>query len=93
MTSDAIYCFDRASVLFSIYPDGLTGRRVIAEISEDALRDLFGATGGGDSLVQACREHFGVIEQTALHHHRRDPTRPVALVTDDFSVSAVVSEA
>lgn len=85
MECDAIYCFDRASVLFAIYPDGRNGPRVIAEISEDALRDLFGATGGGDSLVEACKEHFDAIEPMALCHHRREPTRPVVLSIDDFS--------
>ncbi|MBO9651429.1 MAG: hypothetical protein J7605_23245 [Variovorax sp.] len=92
MESDAIYCFDRAAVLFPIYPEGRAHRRVIAEISEDALRDLFGATGGGDSLVQACREHFDVIEQMALHRHRHEPTHPVVLATDDFSVPTVYSD-
>ncbi|SCK28221.1 hypothetical protein VAR608DRAFT_2342 [Variovorax sp. HW608] len=92
MESDAIYCFDRASVLFPIYPEGRSGRRVIAEISEDTLRDLFGATGGGDSLVQACRDHFDVIEQVALHHHRREPTQPVVLGTDHFTLPAAVSD-
>ncbi|WP_177142872.1 hypothetical protein [Variovorax sp. YR216] len=86
MEFDAIYCFDRASVLFPIYPDGPSGRRVIAEISEDALRNLFGAAGGGDSLVQACKEHFDVIEQMAVHLHRRDPHRPLLLATGDFSL-------
>ena len=28
MTSDAIYCFDRASVLFAIYPEGSPEPRV-----------------------------------------------------------------
>ena len=93
METDAIYCFDRASVLFPIFPDGRGGRRVIAEISEDALRDLFGAAGGGDSLVQACKEHFDVIEQTALHHYRHDPPRQVMLSTDHFSLPRILSEA
>ncbi|MBB3181958.1 hypothetical protein [Variovorax sp. Sphag1AA] len=91
MEADAIYCFDRASVLFPIYPDGPTGHRVIAEISEDTLRDLFGATGGGESLVQACKEHFDVIEQMALHLHRRDPHRSLILETQDFSLPAMFS--
>ena len=86
MECDAVYCFDRASVLFAIHPEGAGGPRLIAEISEDALRDLFGATGGGDSLVQALREHFDVIEQMALCHHRHQPSRPVVLCTQDFAL-------
>ena len=46
MNCDAIYCFDRASVLFAIYPEGRAGPRVVAQISEDALRDIFDAHGG-----------------------------------------------
>ena len=93
MNSDVIYCFDRASVLFVIHPEGHGSPRVIGEISEDALRDLFGAAGGGDSLVTACKEHFDVIEQMALQHYRREPTRPVMLATDDFSLHATFSDA
>jgi hypothetical protein len=85
MTSDAIYCFDRASVLFAIYPEGSPEPRVVAAIAEDALRDVFGARGGGDSLVETCREHFDLIEQAALRHYRHDPGRPVMLGIDDFA--------
>jgi hypothetical protein len=85
MTSDAIYCFDRASVLFAIYPEGTAGPRVVAEIAEDALRDVFGAQGGGQSLVEACRDHFNQIKAAALHHYRHDPEKAVALETGDFA--------
>ncbi|MEJ8827004.1 hypothetical protein WKW80_34250 [Variovorax humicola] len=84
MDCDAIYCFDRGSVLFALYPRGSDGPRVVAEISEDALRDLFGARGGGDSLVEACRDNFGQIEKVALLHYRRHPAKPVLLATGDF---------
>lgn len=85
MTSDAIYCFDRASVLFAFYPQGSPEPRVLAEISEDALRDVFGAHGGGDSLVEACRDHADLIEQAALQRYRHDPGKPVMLGIDDFA--------
>ncbi|MDN8615202.1 hypothetical protein [Variovorax ginsengisoli] len=86
MTTDAIYCFDRASVLFAIYPEGDGGPRVVAEITEDALRDIFGAQGGGDSLVEACREHADRIEGAAMRHYRHDPEKPVLLQTADFEL-------
>jgi len=57
---------------------------VLGEISEDALRDVFGAQ-GGDSLVEACRDHFDLIEQAALQHYRHDPEKPVTLGIDDFA--------
>lgn len=85
MTSDASYCFDLASVLFAIYPKGSAGPRIVAEISEDALRDVFGAQGGGDSLVAACCEHFDQIKAAALDHYRRGPEKPVVLETGDFA--------
>jgi len=84
MAFDAIYCFDRASVLFAIYPNGPEGPRVVAEISEDALRDIFGARGGGSSLVEACRNHFDLIEEAALQRCRHAPGKPVTLKTRDF---------
>ena len=85
MTSDAIYCFDRASVLFAIHPEGDGGPRVVAETTEDTLRDIFGAQGGGDGLVFAWREHADRIEEAAMRHSRRDP-EPVALQTVDFEL-------
>lgn len=88
MTSDAIYCFDRASVLFAIYPTGSAGLRIVAQIAEEALRDVFGAQGGGQSLVTACRDHFDQIEAAALRHYRRDPRKPVLLETADFAVAS-----
>jgi hypothetical protein len=92
MTCEAIYCFDMATVRFAIYPDGLDGPRILAEISEDALRDLFGARGGGDSLVRACQTHFNVIETTALARHRAAPLKPITLNTRDFASPAALTE-
>ena len=88
MDSDAIYCFDRASVLFAIYPEGGKGPRIVAEISEDALRDVFRAHGGGDSLVEACQSHCDVIERAAIRHYRQNPKAPVLLATRDFALDA-----
>lgn len=89
MKCEAIHCFDKASVRFAIYPDGLDGPRILAEISEDALRDLFGGRGRGDSLVHACQLHFDVIEAKALLRHRVEPSKPVKLDTRDFAISAL----
>ena len=88
MNCEAIHCFDTASVRFAIYPDGLDGPRILAEISEGALRDLFGGHGRGDSLVQACNIHFDVIEAKALMRHRVEPSKPVKLDARDFASSA-----
>ena len=81
----AIYCFDTATVRFAIYPDG--GPRVIAEIGEDPLRDLFGACGGGDSLVEAYACNASVIDERALELHHRAGGRPVVLETRDFELA------
>lgn len=89
MSPEAIYCFDRASVLLAIYPDGRSGPRVVAEITEDALRDVFAAQDGAEGLVQACLDHFGAIERIAKEHYRRKPTSPVELSTSDFSSTTV----
>ena len=85
MTCEAVHCFDKASVRFAMYPDGIDGPRLLGEISEDALRDVFGARGNGDSLVAACKAHFDVIEACALARFRRQPQGTLDLVTDDFS--------
>ncbi len=85
MRCEAIHCFDRATVQFAIYPDGLDGARIIAEISENALRDVFGASGGGDSLLQACNNHFTAIGAKALDAYRADSQGPISLDTSDFA--------
>lgn len=89
---EAIHCFDMGTVRFAIYPDGFDGPRILAEISEDALRDRFGACGGGDSLVQACQAHFDLIEARALARHRSDPSRAVELNTNDFALPVAFAE-
>jgi hypothetical protein len=92
MRCEAIYCFDLATVRFAIYPDGLDGPRVLAEITEDALRDLFGARDGSDSLISACQAHFPLIEAVALECHRSAPMCPVKLLTTDFVVAVSFAE-
>lgn len=87
MNCEAIHCFDTASVRFAIYPEGLDGPRVLAEITEDALRDLYGARGGGDSLVQACQANFSAIESKALEMYVTYPRRPIRLRTQDLEPS------
>ncbi|MDM0112495.1 hypothetical protein QTI66_10060 [Variovorax sp. J22R133] len=82
--SDAIYCFDTATVRFAVYPQGPGGTRVIAEIGEDPLRDLFGAEGAGDTLVDAYYENASVINALALKRHREAPEVTVLLETIDF---------
>ncbi|MDM0071256.1 hypothetical protein [Variovorax sp. J31P207] len=82
--SEAIYCFDTATVRFAIYPEGPAGERVIVEIAEDPLRDLFGAEGGGDTLVEAYKTHAAIIDACALERHHEAPHRPVLLETRDF---------
>ncbi|MDM0019134.1 DUF1488 family protein [Variovorax saccharolyticus] len=85
--TEAIYCFDTATVRFAIYPDGPEGDRVVAEISEDPLRDLFGADGGGDTLVAAYQAHRATIDALALERHHEAPCHPVLLETHDFEMA------
>jgi hypothetical protein len=90
MICEATYCFDTAAVRFAIYPDGWDGPRVLAEISEHALRDLFGARGGAQSLLVACEEHSALIEAEAVHAYSH--AKEVRLETRDFVEAAARSE-
>lgn len=90
MRCEAIHCFDRATVQFAVYPDGLDGARIIAEISENALRDMFGASGGGDSLLQACNDHFSAISAKALDVYRANSQGPISLGTNDFAAESSI---
>jgi hypothetical protein len=87
MNSEATRCHDMASVRFAIYPDGFDGPRVMARISEEALKEVFHASGEEASLIGACQANFGLIEAKALARHRAAPSRAVVLSTADFSVS------
>lgn len=91
MSCEAIYCFDRRAVRFAIYPDGFDGPRVLAEITEDALRALFGAREGEASVLEACRSNFDVIQMVAVAEHRASPGSPVALDAADFSLSSAAA--
>ncbi|MEP6722096.1 MAG: hypothetical protein ABJA77_11655 [Variovorax sp.] len=82
--SEAIFCFDTASVRFAIYPPGLGATRVIVDIGEDPLRDHFGATGGGESLLEAYQLHSDEICAKAMVRYLPAPHKPVFLTSADF---------
>jgi len=79
---EAIYCYDVACVRFAVHLDN--GRRVVAQIEEDALRDHFGARGGGDDLLETYYDNAGQIEALALQKLHHKPRGPVVLTTRDF---------
>lgn len=89
MKREAIYCFDTATVRFAIYPDGFDGARVVAQIGEDPLRDLFGAKGGGDTLLAAYDRHADAIDALAAAHFHRAPQQAIVLHTKDFEFAAM----
>ena len=91
--SEAIYCFDTATVRFAIYPWGVGGGQLIAEIGEDPLRDLFGATGGGDSLVAAYERNASTINSRAITRYRESPYESVRLETLDFELAGQLARA
>jgi hypothetical protein len=78
---EAIYCYDIASVRFAVYEDG---QRIVAEIGEYALRDVFGARGGSESLLEAYRQYAPAIGALALERHHAAPGAPIVLGTVDF---------
>lgn len=80
--ADAIYCYDTACVRFAIYDGEL---RIVAEITEYALRDVFGARGGADTLVETYQQHAPMICAKALERHRAAPGHPIVLEIVDFS--------
>lgn len=84
MAAEAIYCFDTATVRFAIYP--VDGHRVVAEISEDPLRDFFGADGGGESLIQAYARNAESINARAIERYLASGGRPVCLESADFEL-------
>lgn len=92
MSCEAIFCFDTATVRFAIYPDGFDDPRILAQITESALRDHFGARGGGESLVGAYDRHSPEIDEKALRCYRREPGSFIVLQTADFDLEARLAE-
>ncbi|MFC5605244.1 hypothetical protein [Variovorax soli] len=84
MKCEAIHCYDRGTVRFAVYPDGMDGPRVLAEVSEDALRDVLGASGGPESLLLACELNFPVLEEHVVRRFKEDPRRAIYLETRDL---------
>ena len=92
MSCEAIFCFDTATVRFAICPDGFDGPRILAQITESALRDHFGARGGGESLIEAYDRHSPEIDEKALKRYRREPGSFIVLHTADFDLEARLAE-
>ncbi|MBT2322401.1 hypothetical protein J7E62_08600 [Variovorax paradoxus] len=88
MNCEAIHCTETRTVRFAIYPDGLDGPRIIAHISEAALRDL-SPTLDGD-LTQTCESYFRCIEAMALERYRAAPSTPIVLSAADVSSCALL---
>ncbi|SFM64172.1 DUF1488 family protein [Variovorax sp. OV329] len=86
---EAIYCYDTACVRFAVYEEG---RRILVDIGEDALRDVFGACGGGESLLDSYRQHAPLIDALALERHHAAPGAPILLGIADFgAIPSVVA--
>jgi hypothetical protein len=84
MRFEGIYCFDRGVVRFAIFPTGANGPRVLADISEEALTDVFKVKGGGDSWLQGCAANFEVIAAAAIKKWTDDPHTELRLEPPDF---------
>lgn len=84
MDFEGIYCFDTATVRFAIYPDGPDGARVVAQISEETLHDVFGTRNLGDRLLETCKAHFDAIGAAALRRYRANPHQAIDLDVRDF---------
>jgi hypothetical protein len=93
MNCEAIHCPESGSVRFAIYPDGFDGPRIIARISERALRQRFGAETDEASLLGACQFHFDLIEAKALASYAARPEIPVLLGPADFGAVDRLAEA
>ncbi|MDM0108863.1 hypothetical protein QTH97_28240 [Variovorax sp. J22R24] len=87
MKREAMHCFELGTVRFVIRPQGVDGPRVLADVSEEALPDVFGARPGPDSPVNACEAHFHRIESIATALGRGRAGRPVHLETAHGTVA------
>lgn len=84
MHFEGIYCFDRGVVRFAIFPTGAAGPRILADISEEALADIFRVRGGGDAWLQGCDLNFDTIAAAAIKKWSSDPGAQILLEPPDF---------
>ena len=90
MNCEAIHCADTKTIRFAIYPDGLDGPRIMAHVSEAALRDLCDNTDPDPDLTLTCEAYFDCIEAKALERYRAAPSVPILLGPADLSACAVL---
>lgn len=85
MPFEGIYCFDRGVVRFAIFPAGVPGPRVLADISEGALAGIFQVRGDENSLLRGCSINFNIIAAAAIQKWNRNPSDQIRLDAADFS--------
>ena len=83
---EGIHRIDTASVRFAFYPDGYDGARILGDISENTLRDIWGAHMCEQGLIELCTQNFELIETMAIAAYRTDSTRPIVLSVSDFNI-------
>ncbi|MCZ2495763.1 DUF1488 family protein [Xylophilus sp. Kf1] len=64
----------------------IDGENIPMRISEQALRKVFAAGRSPSTWLEAYRRNAGWIDSLAMAAHREDPSRPVCLEVEDFSV-------
>lgn len=90
MNCEAIHCTDTKTVRFAIYPDGLDGPRIMAHVSEAALRGLQEGPEPDADLTLTCEEYFACIEAKAVERYRAAPSLPILLGPADLRACALV---
>lgn len=87
---EGIYCFDRGVVRFAFFPLGAIGPRVLADISEEALTDVFKIRGGGDAWLRGCAANIDVIAAAAQKKWADRPSAEIRLEASDFRAEPIV---
>lgn len=88
MPTEAIYVPAHKTVRFAIYPEGFEGPRILAEISEDALKNYFGASDSALEIVQSYRYNFAKIQAIALKKYALSPSSFILIKEEDFNKSS-----
>lgn len=90
MNCEAIHCAETKTVRFAIYPDGLDGPRIMAHVSDAALRDLCESPDEDLDLPGTCEAYFDCIEAKALERYRAAPSIPIVLGPADLRECALL---
>jgi hypothetical protein len=87
MPTESVYLSVHKTVRFAIYPAGMEGPRILAEVSKEALKTHCGASESPGEIVASYQANFGKIQMMALEKYANSPSAFILIDEEDFKQS------